>query len=134
MKDYAGLREAVRRINEAANRGVRVEGIAREWLDEACTPEVIAALLAERDALMADAERLSAFAYAVMGDWPDVGGLDGFDLQALGEKHGLLEKLERQAPCGEFCQCAEYETGTVECFRLTPMVLAARSKGKEGSE
>jgi hypothetical protein len=66
--------------------------------------------------------KLREFAEAVMGDWPDVGGLDGFDLQALGVKHGLLERLERVAPCCDSCRCAEYETGPVECFRLTALL------------
>jgi hypothetical protein len=89
-----------------------------------------AALLAELDALRADAANLRGFAHAVMGTWPDVGGLDGFDLQELGVKFGLLEKKDRIAPCREeTCNCAEYETGPVECFVLTSLAAMAAEKG-----
>jgi hypothetical protein len=62
------------------------------------------------------------FALAVMRDWPEVGELDGFDLQQLGEKHGLLVKEWRTVPCsdGENCACNEYVVSgeQVECYRI----------------
>ena len=93
--------------------------------------------LEERIAMALDQagmEQLRAFAHAVMGGWPDVGGLDGFDLQMLGEKHGLLKKEVRTEPCGENCNCADgaipsdWASG-MECFRLTALVKGDASRG-----
>jgi hypothetical protein len=88
----------------------------------------VAALLADRDRLSAEVEKLRGFAQAVMSEWPDV-GCDGFDLQRYGEKFGLLEMQKRIAPCGEHCNCAEYETGEVECYRLTKLVKGDSAMG-----
>lgn len=80
---------------------------------------------------MADIENLRAFALAVLEDWPD-GAPDGFDLQDLGVKHGLLALKDPKPtePCGERCWCAEY-FGTdefadgVDCYIRTPLLLGA---------
>jgi hypothetical protein len=70
--------------------------------------------------------RLKAFTLAIMADWPDVGDLDGFDLQDIAVEHGVLVGEERSsfctAPGEEGCQCAEYydECETFTCYRLHP--------------
>ena len=48
------------------------------------------------------------FARAVFDDWPDIGTYNGFDLQDLGEKYGLLVGTAVTAPCGENCGCLEH--------------------------
>lgn len=73
-----------------------------------------------------DLVALRLFAGEVMGDWPDVGGLDGFDMQAIGEKTGLLRRETRQAPCSEQCACVEFDSGEVECWRVEPVLQRAR--------
>ena len=71
--------------------------------------------------------RLRAFAQDILKDWPDVGYLDGFDLQELAHKHGLLVSETRFAACGEYCSCAEmvdqaeWDDG-VTCFRKTSLL------------
>jgi len=72
-----------------------------------------------------DYNGLQAFAKAVFDDFPN-SFPDGFDLQELAIKHGLLEPQQRFAPCRpEHCQCAEYYAddefkGGVTCLRKTP--------------
>ena len=80
-------------------------------------------------------DQLRAFAQAVMGDWPDVGGLDGFDLQELGVKHGLLVGVMKHGPCSEeYCRCAEDGADFPgECFTKTPLLngLTIAAQGGE---
>jgi hypothetical protein len=74
------------------------------------------------------------FALAIMEEWPDVGTLDGFELQELGEKYGLLRKEERVVPCDpEYCQCSEfYEIGAkAECFRKNWIVYSSNQINQE---
>jgi hypothetical protein len=77
----------------------------------------------ERD----EAARLRAFAQDILKDWPDVGYLDGFDLQELAHKHGLLVSETRYQSCGETCGCAEmvdqseWDEG-VTCYRKTELL------------
>lgn len=75
---------------------------------------------------VSDLAALRLFAGEVMGDWPDVGGLDGFDMQKIGEKTGLLRRENRQAPCGEQCACVEFDSGEVECWRVEPVLQRSR--------
>lgn len=80
----------------------------------------------ERDALR-------AFAIDVLGDWPDdCGVIDGFDVQELALKHGLLTETKQMAPCSENCWCVEYHGSDpgdwadgVICYRKTPLLLDA---------
>lgn len=74
----------------------------------------------------ADLDALRAFAQDVMEAWP-MGGLDGGDLQAAAEKHGLLKPEIRHEPCGEGCSCAEYADARefadgVTCYRKTNLL------------
>ena len=73
--------------------------------------------------------KLRGFAQDILNDWPDVGYLDGFDLQQLAHKHGLLVSETRFQPCGidGACSCAamvdadEWAEG-VTCFRKTAVL------------
>jgi len=71
--------------------------------------------------------RLRGFAQDILKDWPDVGYIDGFDLQQLAHKHGLLVSETLFKPCGEQCSCAEmvdqveWDEG-VTCYRKTPLL------------
>lgn len=66
-----------------------------------------------------DLEKLRAFAQAILDDWPDIGGLDGFEVQELAEKHGLLTPTIATGPCGETCLCAEYDDFPMTCYHKT---------------
>lgn len=92
----------------------------------------IAVQLAWRDAelrrLHAERDKLHAFAQDIMDEWPEVGSLDGYDLQMLGVKHGLLVETTHHKPCAEEgCNCAEmcderdWQEG-VQCYRSTQLL------------
>ena len=83
---------------------------------------------------MADIDNLRAFALAVLKDWPE-GAPDGFDLQNLGVKHGLLALKDPKPtePCGDGCWCAGYFgadefAGGVDCYIRTPILLGAQAE------
>lgn len=72
--------------------------------------------------------KLRTFALDVMGEWPHECGVDGFQLQDLAVKRGLLKPVTMTAPCGEGCQCAEYYESDelaegVTCYRKTELLL-----------
>ena len=74
------------------------------------------------------------FANAIYNDWPDCGSLDGFDLQELGEKYGLLVPEERTTLCDPECNCAEYYssdeiTAGFTCYRWN----GSRNGGGQGT-
>jgi hypothetical protein len=71
---------------------------------------------------VSDIDKLRAFAQAVLDGWPDVPQWDGFDLQDLAVKHGLLEATTVTEFCGEGCQCAEVNEFPMECFRFTALL------------
>lgn len=83
---------------------------------------------AELRRLHAECEKLRAFAQDIMNEWPDVGTLDGLDLQELAVKHGLLAETTHHKPCAEEeCNCAgmvnerDWQEG-VQCYRGTPLL------------
>lgn len=50
----------------------------------------------------------------------DIDSLDGFDIEAMAIKAGLLEPATVAAPCGHRCACAEAGAEfPTECNRLT---------------
>lgn len=76
-------------------------------------------------------DKLRAFAQDILEGWPDVGYLDGFELQELAHKHGLLVAESRAKPCAdEGCACAEvvdpdeWDEG-VTCYRTTALLKGA---------
>ncbi len=79
------------------------------------------------------------FAVRVLGDWPDVGTLDGFDLQEHGEATGLLVPRVMAEPCVENCNCTEYyrdDEWPVTCYRLNldGQVIDGRALKKHGGD
>lgn len=84
---------------------------------------------------MTNEERLRAFALDILEDWPDGCGIDGFDLQDLAVKHGLLEPVDAAEPCDpEHCWCAEYHGSDgfpVVCYRKTPLLTALTGSAVE---
>jgi hypothetical protein len=70
---------------------------------------------------------LRAFARDVLGDWPVACGLDGFDIQELAVKHGLLVETTQTKPCDGVCTCSEYFdhdefADGVTCYRRTDLL------------
>lgn len=85
-------------------------------------------LEAENAAMVDNLTKLRAFANELLKDWPDYMGLDGFELQDVAIKHGLLVGSTVTKPCREEgCQCAEYhleaemESG-VTCYRKSEVL------------
>lgn len=83
---------------------------------------------AQPDLIKNERDKLRAFAQEIMDGWPDVGMLDGFDLQELAVKHGLLAETTRHKPCvEEGCNCAEmvdeqdWQEG-VQCYHSTDLL------------
>lgn len=82
---------------------------------------------------------LREFARELLKDWPDDIGVDGFELQDLAEKHGLLTPTTRHAPCAESadeCHCLAYHDGPegmaggVVCYRRTALLTGASIAAK----
>ena len=76
---------------------------------------------------MTNEDKLRAFVLELFKDWPHEFGVDGFDLQDLAEKHGLIVPHEATEPCGEYCACAEYDDFPQTCYRKTPLLTGERS-------
>ena len=96
-----------------------------EWQDE------MTALEDERDALR-------AFAQALFDDWPNSLGVDGFDLQDIAQKHGLLCPQIVTTPCkDEGCNCLDYNGGAeamsdgVICYRKTKLLTGIAAQAGE---
>jgi len=66
-------------------------------------------------------EQLLGFALSILEGFPECEGemMDGFDIQERGEKFGLLIPHEVNEPCGEYCNCVEYDFPTT-CYRFAP--------------
>lgn len=64
---------------------------------------------------------LSAFATALLGDHPELGSWDGYELQEAALTAGLFTVEERTGPCAaEGCQCASEGDGwPMDCYRYT---------------
>ena len=68
------------------------------------------------DCREAHSKRLEDFSREVMQAWPE-SGVEGGDLQDIAERHGLLVREERSAPCGEDCVCVGYGDFPMVCYR-----------------
>jgi len=104
-----------RRFQIAANIGIEVARIrwALSFMPEDCN-------YGKQDQ-NTTIPRLAEFAQRVLGEWPDVGDVDGMDLQEIGEATGVLVAVEMTRPCGGDCNCNEYyspEEWPVKCYRL----------------
>lgn len=71
---------------------------------------------------------LKAFAHDVLnGIWD--GGIDGEDVEAFAQKHGLISLREMTRPCGEDCLCADaytdnaFKHGVVRCNVVADWML-----------
>lgn len=75
-----------------------------------------------------DLEKLRSFAQELFVDWPESLGLDGFDLQDMAVRHGLLVETTQFNPCREEgCSCASYYSDDewkhgVCCYRKTALL------------
>ena len=71
---------------------------------------------------------LRAFAQEIFKDWPDYGAVEGWDLEAMALKHGLLTPVTVTEPCGENCACAEYGEGfPMTCNKRTSVLTGKES-------
>jgi hypothetical protein len=104
-------RQASDRVDDA----LRFAREADEWKAKA--------LAMEEDLLV-----LQKFTDSIIGEFPDIGDIDGFALQDIAEAYGLLVKESTQVPCGDHCACAEVvdEGKTTECMRVQPVLQRAR--------
>ena len=80
----------------------------------------------------AEIERLRSFALAVVCyDDHYFEDCDGGYLQATAVKYGIAYKVTMEAPCGEYCACADtilYDEWPLECYRIAPEILAAKGE------
>lgn len=83
---------------------------------------------AEPQGLREDLLMLQSFVDSVIGEFPDIGDIDGFALQDIAESCGLLVKESKTVPCGDNCACAEVvdEGRTTDCMRVQPVLQRAR--------
>lgn len=63
-------------------------------------------------------------------------GLDGFDVEQLGVKHGLLIRSVVHKPCGDGCRCEMWTDDRemakgVTCFKLADVLLAPAGESWE---
>ena len=92
---------------------------------------------------MTNEDKLRAFAQELFKDWPEALGVDGFELQDLAEKHGLLKRKDTPPlePCSENCACAcasyygteEMAAGGAVCYVRTE-VLTGTAGVKEARD
>ena len=71
---------------------------------------------------------LRAFAQEIFKDWPDYGPIEGWDLEAMALKHGLLTPVTVTEPCGENCACAEYGDGFPTTCNKRTSVLTGKEQ------
>ena len=88
---------------------------------DALTRPIVIALLARLDASELDAAKLRAFAQEILKDWPDC-TVDGFDIQELADKNGLLVGTMKTESCGESCNCEEYGDFPMLCYTKTELL------------
>ncbi len=81
-------------------------------------------------------ELLAKFVLEVLDDFPDIGSLDGGDLQEIAEKHKILIPHIVHGPCGENCYCEQFygegemQSG-VTCYRLPDWLVRAAEQRNE---
>lgn len=83
----------------------------------------------EADVQMTEIESLRGFAKEILECWP-FGDVDGFELQDLAIKYGLLRQKDPapDRPCAEDCMCGEsydlidFANGDVECYEKTKLL------------
>lgn len=89
----------------------------------------------QRNSLTAEVTRLQGIVGQFFEDWPEpwAEGMDGFELQRWGEKHGVLIRRDVIVPCGENCGCREYYCDGEEpmCYALAPEFIVSGSPGQE---
>jgi hypothetical protein len=83
---------------------------------------------AEPQGLREDLLMLQNFVDSVIGEFPDIGDIDGFALQDIAEECGLLVTESKTVPCGDNCACTEVvdEGRTTDCMRVQPVLQRAR--------
>lgn len=59
--------------------------------------------------------------------WPE-GGIDGGELQELGERFGFLEPVEVDRACGEGCVCDLYDSFPMTCYKPTFSTLTTKEQ------
>lgn len=75
--------------------------------------------------------QLALFALKILEEFPDLSDLDGFEIQDLAEKYGLLIPEIKHEPCSdELCSCRELYSAEefkegVRCFHIADWLLTA---------
>lgn len=73
--------------------------------------------------VVADRDRIKAFAVEMVNASFEGGSFEGGDIQDIAVKYGLLQIEQREDECGEACACREYGF-PAECYRKTPLLGA----------
>lgn len=103
--------------------------LIEKWQTERC-------FRAKAEADIAALKAAGRFAVGVMDAFwspPDVGSLDGFDLQELAEKHGMLTRFDvPEGGCGEACNCiCEGAEPGDDCYRWSETFKRVRTGVEE---
>ena len=108
--------------HEAAAEYIRAVGVARHAQEQQRTVQELAMLV----------RRLRSFALAIVCyDDHYFEDCDGGYIQATAVKYGIAYKVTMEAPCGEYCACADtilYDEWPLECYRIAPEILAAKGE------
>lgn len=101
------------------------------------------ALKIQENKIMTNYSKLLDFANAIfdIANWPEGGDIDGFELQDIAEKHGLLVPETRHEPCGAPCNCENYGCFSkeewqdgIKCFHKADWLLSATSDNYQRPE
>jgi len=113
--------ELAERITGGEKWAVDIHSCGYHCEKPACIKAQRLELLARLDAAELDAVKLRAFAQAILKDWPDC-TVDGFDIQELADKNGLLVGTMKTESCGEGCNCEEYGDFPMLCYTKTELL------------
>lgn len=90
-----------------------------------------ARLQAENETLRSQVSQAGDFIRELFAHFPE-SFPDGFDIQDVAEKHGILTHHKPVAPCGNGCWCDEYysrdewDNGEASCLRLSTWLTAVK--------
>lgn len=129
--------DAIRKIDSLekldwSRNGMRIDECGSYVRAQEAT-QALASKDAEIARLREDLLALQMFTDSVIGEFPDHGDIDGFDLQDIAVACGLLKEETITAPCGEHCSCffdADV-VGQCQCYRVQPVMHRARSASEK---
>jgi len=68
-------------------------------------------------------DNLKEFANWVLDECSQANAVEWWDIQEKAHKLGLLHIIKVVEPCGEYCECMEFENIPGECYRKVPFLV-----------